>query len=335
MKINKKEIRFGFIGAGSISCFHAQAVLALGHKIDCVCTKSNSVNSKKFVEKFDVKSYFLDWQEMIRERSVDALVVAVSWNQTEKIISDIIKAGIPCLIEKPLALTSKVHQRISENVSGFTDKVMVGYNRRFYNGVEEVRRALQSKTLLSIELSCPEPLKRVSDRNGDAIKEHILAYMSAHWLDIMVYLFGEVRVKDMYKTILGKEILAYNGVLMARGSIPIHFQCNFNAPSNTRITFNFQNSVYQLSPVEHLQVIDSIDIIEPNSENPIRRYVPKVSYSIDANAEYKPGFLEQMTNFVNHCVYQESKRIGCSLEESLLVAQLCCQIKKDAKEICV
>ena len=65
--------------------------------------------------------------------------------------------------------------------------------------------------------------------------------------------------------------------------------------------------------MEHLIAYRGYDRTEPNADSKIRRYTPKPFLEIDEDAEFKPGFLEQMRAFTEG----GGRPISASPEESL------------------
>jgi predicted dehydrogenase len=321
-------LKFAFIGCGKIAKFHADVILALGHKIMAVSAREGSKNINEFSEKYNIndKNRYINWKTMIDGGKPDAIIVAVSWNQTEKIIEDIIKTGIPCLVEKPIVLNSKKLQEIINNTRKFHNNIMIAYNRRFYDFIPKIKKVLNEnkEDLLSIELNFPEATKSLSERYSEKILDHILIYMTSHWLDLLTYLIGNIEVKWMQK-----KTDSYNGILYSTNyDVPIHLQINFNTSSNTSITLNFKNCIYKLCPIEVLTIYKGMEIVEPTPEYPIRKYVPKTQNKIVTDTSYKPGFLKQMENFID-CFVKKNKEnnIGCTLPNALQVIKLCEEIK--------
>jgi hypothetical protein len=155
--------------------------------------------------------------------------------------------------------------------------------------------------------------------------------MSSHWLDLMMYLIGDVRIEYMHrsKSSLDNPCSSYNGILYSlKYNIPIHLQANFNAPSQISMTFNFSDTIYKLCPIEMLTIYKGMDRIEADNKIKIRRYMPKVLKSYEVNADYKPGFYPQMESFIETCVkHSRINEVGCTLSDALRVTKLCEQIK--------
>ncbi|MBI5332502.1 MAG: Gfo/Idh/MocA family oxidoreductase [Candidatus Aenigmarchaeota archaeon] len=322
---------FVFIGCGKIANFHADVIYGMNHSISAVCARKDSPNIMGFTQKYKIKKTYDSWQEMLRKERPDAVIVAVSWDQTENIIEDVIKSGLPCLVEKPVALSSKKLQKIINNTKKFSKNVIVGYNRRFYEFIPKIREALKTKDLISIELNMPEAASFITKNHSSDVVDNMLVFMSSHWLDLLMHLIGDVKVVKIYRKHSKNDntFRSYNGLLYSIVyNAPIHLQSNFNAPSQMSITFNFKDVIYKLCPIEMLSIYSGMDCIEPDDKVKLRRYVPRIKEAYQADALYKPGFYLQIKNFIETCVEHKKKNeIGCNLEDALRVTELCEKIK--------
>lgn len=323
-------LNLGFIGCGAAARAHADVVVALGHTVTAACARGNSGNLKEFSEKYKVGRTYTDWRKMIAGERPDAYVLAVSWDQTELMAEDVMKTGVPCLVEKPVALSSAKLAGIISGAGAFALNAQVAYNRRFYDFVPYLKKAVDAGGLVSIELNMPELAEELVRKYSPAIADYILVYMSSHWLDLLTYLAGELRVEYMHRgRSSGPAHQSYNGILYtARHGAPIHLQANFNAPSRTSIAFNFADIIYRLCPAEELTVYRGIDCIEAKDGSRVRRYVPRVLETFQTDTAFKPGFYKQMVNFIETCVLKNrANETGCTLNEALAITMLCEDIR--------
>ena len=322
-------LNFIFIGCGNVAKFHADVIYGMGHQISAICARKQSPRIIPFAETYKIKRIYDNWQEMLNKESPDAIVVAVNWNQTELIIENIIKSGIPCLIEKPVALSSEKLIEIISAAEKFNQNVLVGYNRRFYDFVPQLKGVIESEELISAELNMPEAVDFITKTHSSDILDHILLYMSSHWLDLLMYLIGDIRIDYMHRSGGGDKLNSYNGILYSlRYNIPVHLQANFNAPSQISMSFNFKDTIYKLCPIEMMTVYGGMERLEPDGKVKFRRYIPRVIETYEISADYKPGFYRQMKNFIATCVeHNQTNETGCTLNDALKVTQLCEQIK--------
>lgn len=58
-------------------------------------------------------------------------------------------------------------------------------------------------------------------------------------------------------------------------------------------------TTWHLSPIETLRVYDGYEVSQPEPGVRIRRYLPHVRETVEADARLKPGFVEQMGAFLS------------------------------------
>ena len=126
------SIRLGVIGAGN----YAQASL-LPHlkkmpevELASVCT-TNGVTAKKAAEKFGFVSASTDAQEVFRDNSIQAVLIATRHDTHAELAAAALRAGKYVFIEKPLALNETQLRQVADAVKDCGEKLLVGFNRRF------------------------------------------------------------------------------------------------------------------------------------------------------------------------------------------------------------
>lgn len=317
-----RAYRFGFVGCGPIARCHADVVSALGHSVHAVCTRSGSSRRDAFVRDYGVQRTFERVDELLNSGDIDALVVATPCDQTERVVEQVAAARVPALIEKPVALSAEWIERLMDRVPEASGHLQVGYNRRFYDFIPELKNTIEAGEVLAVSASFPDAL----DFDDDCVARIALQYISSHGLDLLQYLFGELTIVQMFRQAPAATggHRAYDGLLLAENRVPIHLQIHFNAPSLHLLSFGIHDRVYQLSPIETLTVYRGMDRVEPTPEQPIRRYNPCVERTAHADARFKPGFERQMVDFIQTRVAgARAHGGGCSLPDALRVLRLC------------
>lgn len=311
------NLRVGFIGCGSIASFHADVLKYLGVQITSLSYKSNKTRAEAFAQKYGVGKIYTDWRKMTVESEVDFLWVIPSWDQINLIFEEITAIGIPAFFEKPLALSSdKVVKVINSYSEDYLKKYQVGYNRRYYKIVGELKNLLKSEKIISVLVDIPEPIKGLNEN----LLKHRLIQNSSHMFDLLFFLFDsyEVEKKNFILLFPQKTRNDFIGTMTLKG-IPVSFISVWNSPQNYCLKiFTESERVYQLSPFEELKVFEGFDIIDPTDEKPIRQYIPKIKFSKFEKSEnkFKPGFLEQAIDFIENTLNGKTSNIAHSFEDS-------------------
>ena len=104
--MKNKVIRFGIIGCGMISDYHAQAIAETqGAILAGACSKSLS-SAEGFTEKHGV-TLFKHYEDMLQSPEVDALVICTPSGEHFPQALQAIRAGKDVVIEKPMCLSLK------------------------------------------------------------------------------------------------------------------------------------------------------------------------------------------------------------------------------------
>ena len=72
---------------------------------------------------------------MLRDEVFDGILIASRIESTIAILHESIKYNVPILVEKPISFDSDSLRKIIESAH---DKIMVGYNRRFYKTIRHI-----------------------------------------------------------------------------------------------------------------------------------------------------------------------------------------------------
>jgi predicted dehydrogenase len=288
-----------------------------------------SATARAFAQRYDVPKVYGSWTELLRYERPDALWVAPSWDQIDHMLLALIESGIPCLLEKPAALSA---DRLREAVAIARrngTRALVGYNRRFYEFVPRVRAFLAKARLRAIEAHLPEPLPRTEAGVDKALLHALWLVKGSHLVDLLYYLVGKLTVVTMVRGIdeaFGMPT-AFNGLLQTPDGIPVHLIANWEAPERYSLTFYCDDSILRISPLERLQIYQGVSVEEASPERPIRTFLPRLVEEQAVDMTYKPGFLAQAKNFLDSCVTDRSPNAaGCTLEDALAVTELCEEI---------
>lgn len=315
-----KDIKVGFVGCGSIAHFHADVIKYLGCNLTAVSYRSSLENARSFSKKYNIPSIYNSWAAMLERENLDSVWVVASWDEIDGLLMPILSFGVPVFFEKPVALSSNRIKAAIEHYPGMLDKVQIGYNRRFYPFIENLKELLYREKILAVELHISETLQGKDER----IKEHILVQNSSHLFDLMYYLLQEPYSPANIFKLGSNRHDGYVGTLLSESGIPISFNATWDMPSNCRIKFyTYGKRVYDLCPIEMLSVYEGIDIVNPSENFPLRRYQPRrIQQEFALNDQnLKPGFIEQAAHFFDN-VMNSSNLKAANLQSSLKICQI-------------
>ena len=304
-------LNLAYIGTGPISDFHLPALKKAGFNISSISSQKNSKNIQKFAHKFNIKNIMLDWHELLDNTdSYDAIMLAVKIDATFEILKHLIEIDKPILVEKPVSIKSK---EIVKLVQKNNKKVFVAYNRRYYTSTAWAKNFIESKSNVSATFFIPE-------------MNHLnFYYNSSHVIDLMNYFFNGLQLDYTNNFIIDKKLSGLTAVFKTKRGDVINLISNWNAPSNFKIEIIHQDEKMDLFPIEKAYFYKGMKIIEPTTEDPIRKYVPKlIKESKEGKIEenFKPGFYKQARVFYNYVKYNQYDDRMCTLKQSKDVIEI-------------
>ncbi len=319
-------MNIGFIGCGHIAHFHADVLFELGVNIAAASARENSPNIGPFVEKYNINKYYTNWEKMIENETLDALWVVTSWNQINSLLIPLIKTGIPLFLEKPVALSSeKIREAIDLHV-GTKQYIQVGYNRRFYPFIDEIKSIIENGELRSVLVEIPESV----DLTNIEFSTNLWLTNSSHVIDLLMFFVGPLDIKYKTQKILPNTKIpsSFNAILGTGQDIPIHLIAEWNTANNFGLTFIVNNKRIVLKPLENARIYEGFEVVEPSNENPVRQYKPNLIKEYKCGGNYKPGFFKQAEYFIDKYSSgllidsQKASTLHTSLEATMLIEEI-------------
>jgi predicted dehydrogenase/threonine dehydrogenase-like Zn-dependent dehydrogenase len=140
-RAHEGKVRLGVVGAGSF----ARAVLLpelkrLSQEVELrgVATASGP-NAQQAGTRFGFAFATTDWQEVLRDQALDAVLVATRHDLHAPVAAAALRRGASVFIEKPLALTEDSLSEVMDAWRSSGQVLMVGFNRRFAPSVRRLK----------------------------------------------------------------------------------------------------------------------------------------------------------------------------------------------------
>jgi predicted dehydrogenase/threonine dehydrogenase-like Zn-dependent dehydrogenase len=140
------RIKVGVIGAGAFAqAFHLPNIQQLSYfDLKAVATRTGTT-AKKIAEKYGAQYYTTDFQEVLRDKDINMVLIATRHNLHAPIAIEAAKGGMHVFVEKPLAMTygecREVYKAVTDNGVNLT----VGFNRRFSPLAQKLKRLTEKR----------------------------------------------------------------------------------------------------------------------------------------------------------------------------------------------
>lgn len=149
-------MRLGVVGVGSLGKEHARVCASLpGATLAAVCDASRP-RAEEIAAKHGAPA-FSDWREL--RGNVDAVVIATPTLYHRDVAVFFLEAGIPCLVEKPLAGTVAECEQIVALAARKKTLLQVGHIERFNPSWQVARPLMGSPRFVNAERVGPYPFR--------------------------------------------------------------------------------------------------------------------------------------------------------------------------------
>ena len=226
-------------------------------------------------------------------QSADKVIVAVSEDMLGAVTGQVIELGAKkVLVEKPGAATIDELEKLAGLASSSGSEVLIAYNRRSYQSVQELKRRLASDGgAKSCFFEFTERSNIISEiEKNPGVKENWLWHNSSHVIDLAFDIIGKpVSIFSLKGGELPWHPAGSTFVGMGKSSSGALFSyhANWEGPGGWKLEFVTEKAKYFLCPMERLsaQYLGKREVEE----------LP-IDYSIDE--KHKPGFYEQTKSFL-------------------------------------
>lgn len=182
-----KKLNVAVIGTGNMGENHLRVYSKL-KKVNLVgFVEKNKRILKKFQKEYKIEGFETS-KELLKNKKVDAVSIAVPTKLHKSISLKFLKNGIPCLIEKPIASNIKDALAIKKIYKKNKTKILIGHIERFNPAVQSLKKMIRENTLGKVYSvntlrvnPFPQRMKHID----------IITDLAIHDLDIITYLLDQ------------------------------------------------------------------------------------------------------------------------------------------------
>ena len=123
--------RIAFVGVGSMGqCAHLKNYVTLPDCEVVAIAELRENLGKQVAARYGVPRVYRDHQQLLASEEPDGIVASQPFTRHGRLIPELLRAGVPVFVEKPLAGSLDAGQRILDALAGSGTWVMVGYHKR-------------------------------------------------------------------------------------------------------------------------------------------------------------------------------------------------------------
>ena len=211
----EQQFRFGIIGSGVISEYHAQAIKAQSNGKIVAVSDIVRQSADKFAAKHNCE-IIDDWQKMIKREDIDAICVCTPTGLHAQQSIAAAKAGKHVLVEKTMATNLKDATEMIHVVRDNGVKLGVIYQKRTEEAPNKIKKAIEEGVFgklifgdASIKYWRNQAYYDSADWRGTWANEGggSTITQGSHGIDLLLYMMGDVeKIYAKYDTIAHKNI---------------------------------------------------------------------------------------------------------------------------------
>lgn len=217
------------VGAGRWGEKHLRVLRQLGADV-WVAEASRERRAAAVVQGVPASRVVEDFREALPE--VDAVDIVTPADSHREIAEASLRAGKPCFVEKPLAMTVREGQRLAALARRAGLVLQVGHVFRFHPVTAALREALEEDRIGAVRFATgrfagfKRPRTDVGVTHTDAI----------HFFDLFAYLLGRpaTRVMGQQRDFLGRGLDDMSATLVEYGDVPALVEANYFTPGTAR-----------------------------------------------------------------------------------------------------
>jgi predicted dehydrogenase len=157
------KVKIGFVGVGAMGqCAHLKSHVTVPECEVAAIAEIRTNLGKMVAARYGVPRVFSNHKEMLAAEKLDGIVASQPFNRHGLILPDLLKAGIPIFIEKPLAASVDAGDKILKALKKSGTWIMVGYHKRsdpatmYVKGVmEDLKKSGDLGSLKYIRITMP------------------------------------------------------------------------------------------------------------------------------------------------------------------------------------
>ena len=193
-------LKIGVIGAGSIAKYHCEAIEKTSSLKLAAVSSRNIDRAKGMAEQFHADKFYTDYNELLLNPDIDAVVVATPTFTHCEIVKKALESGKHVFCEKPPAMTAAQTAECTELAEKLGKVLMYGFVCRFSGRMKLLKELIDDGRLGDIYYSEAVRIKDVTDIKGwfinkDKARGGELFDACIHEMDQVLHLMGYPKPK--------------------------------------------------------------------------------------------------------------------------------------------
>ena len=191
-----RKIKIGIIGAGSFSEFHLEGLERIKEAEVLVICDLDEENARAKAEKYNIPMWCTDYNEILNNDEIDAVIVITGDQAHRKITVDALNAGKHVLCEKPMALNMDDCRAMIDASKASGKKLMIGQICRYTPGFVKAKELVEEGVigeLFYVESEYAHDYSKIGGNGGWRVtpERHQFLGGACHAMDLLRWIAGD------------------------------------------------------------------------------------------------------------------------------------------------
>jgi UDP-N-acetylglucosamine 3-dehydrogenase len=229
-----KKVRTAVIGTGFWGKNHARVYKELAETELVAICDMDAERASNVAKQFGVTPY-TSARKMFRSEDIEAVSVCTWSTSLAKEATKAAENGKHVLVEKPMAANTKQAEKLLDTAKKMGVHLTVGFLMRFIPGLQQMKKAVENKTIGELVCATAKRVSQWPERIGDV---GVVKDTAIHDIDVMLYLFDEDPIAVYAKTgsMRYKKFEDYAQIMLTfEGGKSAFIESNWLTPYKTRI----------------------------------------------------------------------------------------------------
>jgi len=259
-----KKLGTAVVGTGFWGKNHARVYKDLQETDLLAVCDIDAARAKAVADQFGAKPY-TSVRRMLQNREIKAVSVCTWSTSLARVAIEAVKAGKHVLVEKPMAASVKQAERLVGEAKKRHVHLTVGFLMRFIPGLQQMKKAVEEKTIGELVSATAKRVSQWPERIGDV---GVVKDTAIHDIDVMLYLFNEDPIAVYAKTgsMRHKKFEDYAQIMLTFEKGKTAFiESNWLTPYKTRILVaTGSEAIMNLDYItQELRIEDARETVQP------------------------------------------------------------------------
>ncbi len=258
------KVKTAVIGTGSWGKNHARTYKELAETELLAICDIDAERANNMAKQLGVTPYS-SVEKMLKNEDIEAVSVCTWSTSLAKEATKAVEHGKHVLVEKPMAANTKQAQKLLAASEKMGVLLTVGFLMRFIPGLQEMKKAVENKSIGELVCATAKRVSQWPERIGDV---GVVKDTAIHDIDVMLYLFNQDPIAVYAKTgnMKHKKFEDYAQIMLTfEGGKSAFIESNWLTPYKTRIlTATGSDAILKLDYItQELTVEDATQTMQP------------------------------------------------------------------------